>query len=203
MQNKDPYAPPASSLGGTTLSEQQDRDNGVLRYSGVWQRIGAALIDIIVFLPIFLALEYFSGASRFYKLYTLIPEQLISAYLYVFMAVSYGGSPGKLAMGLRIVKLDGTSATLKVALLRYAVPWCLAFLISAFTISAALGMSDETYRSLDYFARSDAMDALSPHITTVTVLLCLWYGASLITMFIDKKTRALHDFVAGTVVVRK
>ncbi len=202
MQNKDPYAPPRSSLGGTTLAEQHDRDNGVLRYASVWQRLGAALIDVIVFVP-FLGIDYFSGESRFYELYVFVPEQVFSVFIYIYMAVKYGGSPGKLAMGLRIVKVDGSAVTLKAALLRYSVPWCLATLISALTIGAALGMTDETYRALDYFARSDAMDARSPHILTVTYLLLAWYVASLVYMFVDNKRRALHDLVAGTVIVLK
>jgi uncharacterized RDD family membrane protein YckC len=37
---------------------------------------------------------------------------------------------------------------------------------------------------------------------TVTVLLQIWVWGEFVTMLFNKKRRAVHDFIAGTVVIR-
>lgn len=203
MPQNDPYAPPQASLAGITPSEQYQRESGELRYSAFWQRVGATLIDFLILSPL-IALDFFmEGRSRMYHLYALAPAELLSAFLYLFMVVKYGGTPGKLLMGLRIARLDGAVVTWKEAALRYAPLWLLNIALSLVTIGAALGMTDEAYKSLEYLERSDAMDAQAPMIQVLAWLMMAWMFASLVAMLANDKRRTLHDFIAGTVVVRK
>ena len=203
MAKIDPYAPPQASLGGLTPAEQHDRDHGVLHYSTFWQRVGATLIDTLVLSPIILLDYFFGGQSRLYPLYALVPTELISMYLFVYMTIKYGGSPGKLLLGLRIAHLDGSRVTLQAAALRYAVPGILNFAMAVLTIAAALGMTDEAYKALEYIERSDAMDEQLPLIETGMWLLMIWSAASIVAMLANAKRRTLHDYIAGTVVVKK
>ncbi len=199
MSQTDPYSPPLSSLGGPTPN---DRD-GALRYSGFWERVGAYLIDFLIMTP-FIALDYFfGGESRFYQLYVLVPIQLVSVIMFVYMVVKYGGTPGKLAVGLRIVKVDGSPVTVKTAMLRYGVLWVLSLAMVIITIIATMNMTDEAYTALGYTARSLAVSEGAPMLMTITVVMQLWIFGSLIAILANKKRRTLHDFLAGTVVVRK
>lgn len=203
MSQTDPYSPPQASLGGLTPSEQHDRDHGVLHYSTFWQRVGAGLIDVLVWSPVML-LEYFlAGYSRMYSVYALVPTELLSAYFYVYLVVRYGGTPGKLMMGLRIANLDGSRVTLKGAALRYAVYWILALGITLTTIAAALGITEEAYKALGYLERSEALEEQVPLINILTWLMIMWSFACLVTMLANKQRRTLHDFIAATVVLRK
>jgi uncharacterized RDD family membrane protein YckC len=203
MSQTDPYSPPQASLAGLTPAEQYERDHGILRYAGFWQRVGASLIDILILSPL-IPLDYFLGVqSRLYHLYALGPMELLSAFFYVYLVVRYGGTPGKLMLGLRVAQRDGSPVTLKAALLRYAVLWALNLWLSIVTIVAALGMSDAEFKALGYLERSAALDAQAPMILTVTWLIFGWMFACLVAMLCNRKRRALHDFIAGTVVVRK
>jgi uncharacterized RDD family membrane protein YckC len=203
MSQTDPYLPPQASLGGLTPAQQYERDHGILHYATFWQRVGAWLIDLLILSPL-LPLDYFfGGLSRLYHLYALAPIELFSAFFYVYLVVRFGGTPGKLMLGLRVARLDGSTVTLKAAVVRYSVPWALALAISILTTVAAFGMSDEAYLALDYYERSDALDARQPMIMTATWAYLGWMLGCLVAVLCNRKRRALHDFMAGTVVIRK
>jgi uncharacterized RDD family membrane protein YckC len=203
MSQTDPYSPPQASLGGLTPSEQHDRENGVLHYSTFWQRVGATLIDTLIVLPLFLIEYVFGEQSRMVPLYLLVATELIGAYFFVFMVLRHGGSPGKLLLGLRIANLDGSRVTLKAVAMRYFPLWAVNLAIAAMTVMAGLGMTDEAYKALEYLERSDAMEAQMPLIEPLTWLMMIWLAASAATLLANAKRRTLHDFIAGTVVVRK
>jgi uncharacterized RDD family membrane protein YckC len=201
MSQTDPYAPPQASLGGPTPADQHD--SGVPRYSTFWQRVGAYLIDFLILCPL-LPLDYFfGGLSRMYHAYAFVPMELLGVFFYIFLAVRYGGTPGKLMLGLRIANLDGSRVGWKAAALRYAPFWILEVAISVMTIMATLALTDEAYAALGYFERSDAMDEQQPMIMIVTWLMFAWMFACFVTMVVNDKRRTLHDFIAGTVVLRK
>jgi uncharacterized RDD family membrane protein YckC len=203
MSQTDPYAPPQASLGGLTPAEQHLRDSGVLRYSGFWQRVGAVLLDFIIMSPM-IGIDYlFGGTSRYFQLYMQVPIQLISLFVYIFMVVKYGGTPGKLIIGLRIVKTDGSPVTVKAALLRYGVLWAMSVTTSIMLIMAAMGMSDAEFLPLSYSERGVALAARAPNFIVFTLLTQVWMIACLIAVLANAKRRTLHDFIAGTVVVRK
>jgi uncharacterized RDD family membrane protein YckC len=203
MSQTDPYIPPQSSLGGLTPSEQDARAAGELRYSGFWERVGAYLIDFLILSPL-VAVDYLYGSqSRLFQLYMLIPGQLLSVFLYVFMVVKYGGTPGKLLLGLRIAKLDGARVGIREAVLRYGVLWVLSLTMSGMLINAALGIPNETYTGFGYLERSAALSEQAPKLWIATLLMQVWVVGCLIAILANKKRRTLHDFIAGTVVVRK
>ena len=203
MAHTDPYSPPQASLGGLTPSEQADLDSGALRYSGFWQRIGAYLIDFLILSPL-IALDYmWGGETRMYQVYAFIPAQMLSVFLYIYMVVKFGGTPGKLLLGMRIVKLDGSPVTVREAALRYGVLWLLTIVMAAMMINAAMGMTDQEYTSLGYLTRSAALSARAPGLLVVTSLMQLWVLGCFIAILANRKRRTLHDFIAGTVVVRK
>lgn len=203
MSPTDPYVPPQSSLGGPTPSEQDARANGELRYSGFWERVGAYLIDFLIMSPLIIVDFMYGGSSNKFQLYVLAPAQLLAAFLYIFMVVKFGGTPGKLLVGLRIVKLDGARATIREALLRYAPMWILGLVMSGMMINAAMGIPAETFTSYSYLERGAALSEQASFMWFATVLMQVWVVGCLIAILANKKRRTLHDFVAGTVVVRK
>jgi uncharacterized RDD family membrane protein YckC len=202
MSHPDPYSPPQAPLGGPTPAEQHERDSGELRYATFWQRVGATLIDFLILLP-FLPLDYFAGQSRMYHAYAFVPMELFSLFFYVYLTVRYGGTPGKLLLGLRVASLDGSRVLWKAAVLRYAPLGLIEVAISLMTIMATLAMTDEAYGALGYFERSDAIDEQQPMLMGLTWLFFIWMFACLVTMMVNDKRRTLHDFIAGTVVLRQ
>ena len=200
----DPYAAPQYAGDSLTKAEVLARDNGALVYSTFWARVGAGIIDFLIVAP-FAVIDYLYGSSSpYFGLYMMIPNQMVALFFYIYMVWKFGGTPGKLAMGLRIRMVDGSPISLKATILRYGVSWLFAILLAAAMAKGALSMPVEGYSAMSYMERSAALTSHAPSwYMTVLVLMQVWVWGSLITILCNKKRRAPHDFIANTAVIRK
>jgi uncharacterized RDD family membrane protein YckC len=65
-------------------------------------------------------------------------------------------------------------------------------------------MPSEQYLALGFMDRSKYLVARAPAwYGTVNLLLQLWVWGEFVVMLTNKKRRALHDFMAGTVVIHQ
>jgi len=78
-------------------------------YAGFWKRFWAAIIDLIIMVPIVYLYLFvrLKGHKNFTILITLLSSIVFGMYN-VFFNARFGGSPGKLAMGIRVTKPDGS-----------------------------------------------------------------------------------------------
>lgn len=174
-----------------------------MQYAGFWRRLCAHFIDILILLPIVAFGFWGNEVSRLFQLYYFLPGILFSLWYSVYLVERYGGTPGKLLMKIRIVRTDGTAVGRKEAFLRCSVYLLLSVLGQIALILAALQMSDELYHSLGFLKRAIETSARTPWwYSYVNVLLQVWVWSEFVTMLTNKKRRAIHDFMAGTVVVR-
>ncbi len=197
----NPYAPPTAELDSASPSVRAP--NAVLEYAGFWRRFGAYWIDVVVLLPL-VGITYLLGEqSRLFYLYWLVPGLLISLWFHLYLVARYGGTPGKLLLRTRIAMVDGSAITAKAATLRYSVLFALTVLASIAMAMGVLNMTNEEYFSLGYVARSQRLVESAPAwYKAVAILTQIWVWGEFITMLFNKRRRAVHDFIAGTVVVK-
>lgn len=175
-----------------------------MQYGGFWRRFGAYWIDVAVWLPLTVVAMWLSGTTRYFYIWYLAPGILIGIWYQVYLVKRYGGTPGKLLFKLRIAKLDGSPVGTKEAFLRYGVLLSLTIPVSLAIALAALEMSDAEYLSLTLKTRGFALIEKAPAWYEPTdVLLQVWIWSEFVVLLTNKKRRALHDFLAGTVVIRK
>jgi uncharacterized RDD family membrane protein YckC len=115
---------------------------GLVEYGGFWTRVGAKVIDSVILGAFMLLVEVVLfavfGASFFamnarqtnvpgnvamvLTLYLLLFTLVFGAQLFyhVWFVTKYGGTPGKLAVQLRIINADGSPLNWKRALARFA-----------------------------------------------------------------------------------
>lgn len=174
-----------------------------MEYAGFWRRFGAFWIDSIIFLPV-IAFVYFVGeTSRLFNLYWFIPGLLIGVWFHVHLVNRYGGTPGKLLVKAKIAMIDGSPVTIKAAALRYSVLFVLSVLSSVAILMSTLAMTDDLYFSLGYLARSQKLVEMAPPWYSMVIILTqIWIWGEFFTMLFNKKRRAVHDFIAGTVVIK-
>ena len=105
---------------------QKEPEEYALEYAGFWIRLGAGIIDSLILLLIF------------YIVYTLISEWtktlplptifiLVTIFISFLIKITYfvsfwvwkGQTPGKLIMGIKIIRTDSSPITWPYALLRY------------------------------------------------------------------------------------
>lgn len=203
MQQTNPYAPTAASL--TEPSEQVPAEQGraTLEYAGFWRRFLAYWIDFAFFIPVMLLAYYAGEKSKLFNLYWFAPGLALGLFFHVYLVQAYGGTPGKLIMKTRIAMVDGAPVTARAATVRYSVLFVLSALQTLGIVLGTLAMSDEHYFSLSYLARAQRTVELAPAwYSAVAIFVQVWVWGEFVSMLFNKKRRAIHDFMAGTIVIR-
>lgn len=173
------------------------------KYASFWQRLGAHLLDFCILIPI-IALSFWGNEqSRLFSAYYFFPGLVFSLWFHAYLVKRYGGTPGKLIVGIRISTLKGEPVGYREAALRYSVLFVLGAISQIALIQSTLGMSDADYLALNWQEKMLRIQELAPSwFESVTLLTNIWVWSEFVVMLTNKKRRAIHDFIAGTVVVR-
>ena len=116
----------------------------------------------------------------------------------------FGGTPGKLIVGIRIRKLDGGPVGYREAFLRYLPDFVFTLLTSVALILPLLRMTDGEYQSLAFLERNMRIAKLAPSwYRPLQIAQQVWVWGEFVVLLTNSKRRALHDFIAGTVVVHR
>ena len=175
-----------------------------MEYAGFWKRFGAYWLDLLIMAPI-IAISFWGNEQfRLFQLYYLIPGLLFGLWFHVYLVKRYGGTPGKLILKIKIAKLDGSDVSYREAVLRYSVLFVLSIISAIPMILAAQGMTDAEYFSMGWQERSIALMERAPSwYNLVSIAMNVWIWSEFIVMLTNKKRRAIHDFIAGTVVIKR
>jgi uncharacterized RDD family membrane protein YckC len=164
--------------------------------------LGALLLDMLVMLPLNALALWGSERYRLFSLYELAPRILFGLFYFVYLVRRFGGTPGKLIVGVRIRKVDGDPVGYREALLRYLPEFILVLSLSIAMLISVLHMSDAEYHALSFVERTRRMGELAPAwYKPLQMAQGIWVWGELLVLLSNRKRRALHDFIAGTVVV--
>jgi len=163
------------------------------KYKTGLRRFVAIIIDGLIFIPLDWAHESIWGSNiSVYEFFVWAVFYSVSfvAY-YVFMHAKFGQTIGKWICKVKVVDYESEeSINFVQAVLRDVVPVLLVpYSIYSYTSSYAAGLGDAS-------SPSSAFDLF------VAMTLMFWVLMELITMLMNKKRRAVHDFIAGTVVIK-
>jgi len=164
------------------------------RYKTFWPRLGAAFLDSAALAPLLWFDKFlwnFTDSSILLFLWVLIYQVISLAYSIGFLYL-FGQTPGKMATGVLILDNNDQKLTLNQAILRNIVPVIVApifiLLVTSNLLAGQLanrGLGDARFL-MWFFAIAVA-----------------WGVLEFITMLFNSKRRAIHDWIAGTVVVRQ
>ena len=172
-------------------------------YAGFWVRLGAKLLDFIILLPITGLVFYVNSLSKSACIQIMIPNLLFGLAFEVVLVKIYGGTPGKLILGLKIIKKDSDSIDWKSSFYRYSVEFIIAVL-GVYVMFLTLNLIDDsTYASLGFLKRSQLISTINPIPTKIqswTNFAWVFIGA--IVLISNSRKRTTHDFIAGTVVIK-
>lgn len=197
--DENPYQPP-----GAEIATAPAPSSGELVYAGFWRRLSAFWLDALVLLPLMGLTFWLGGIWRLFHVFYAVPGLLFGLWFYVHLVKRYGGTPGKLLMGIRIARLDGASVGYKEAMIRYSVWIAFSVVGTAATVIAALSMTDADYLSLGFLgANAMLVDSMPGWYRPVPMLANIWVWSEFIVMMTNRQRRSLQDYMAGTIVVRK
>ena len=166
--------------------------DGLKVYAGFWKRFGASLVDgfvlFLVLFPVQLILLVSTPLST-----ALVGAIILSIFFPVyaiFFHYRYGATIGKMITNIKVTLPNGSPIGIKEAFLRSSVELGLSI----------VGMFVE----LSEISTGDAEQYLSSvwH-EAVEIIGWLWFWSEVVVLLFNERRRAIHDFIAGTVVVHK
>lgn len=172
-------------------------------YAGFWIRLGSLLLDLLIISPVIFISLYINGLSKNAYFYTVIPILAFHFLYQIYLVRKNGGTPGKLIAGITILKTDGTAVTWREAILRHIVTFSMTIFVSIITIIALTQSDTEYYESLNWMNKQQYLMTLLPvYFSLYTWTSNIWTYSEFFVLLFNKRKRALHDFIAETVIVR-
>ena len=171
-------------------------------YSGFWLRLGANLLDIIIFMPFASAILFINSFGLYIYFVTLIPNLFFLFFYHIYLPKRYGGTPGKLAVGIKIIKIDSSTIGWKESILRHSIYLIFSIISISMTIIAIFLADYEIYVNLTTLEKSAYLSRLSPGNNIISILSNIWVWSEIIMLLFNKRKRAIHDYIAGTVIVK-
>ncbi|RKD90174.1 RDD family protein [Mangrovibacterium diazotrophicum] len=158
------------------------------RYQTFWRRAAANSVDGFLLRMAGTLLGYFAitesaiGNNMFAAVDLLLPF----AYSILLHSIS-GQTIGKMLLGVKVFdKSEKTVIRFRQAFLRDSVPLTLSLFLGLFFANGWLGSDD----------------LLSTSAAFMIWIVVLWSFLEIVTMLFNSRRRALHDLIAGTVVLR-
>ena len=121
---------------------------------------------------------------------------------FIYFHAKSGATPGKSIIGLKIVKMDLSNLKLKDSILRSSgdILFSVMNLIwLAITIGYFIHKEEFTSEKLTYNDFIGIFGSL--YFVAIRFLEKIWFWSEVVFVLTNAKKRAIHDFIAGTVVV--
>jgi uncharacterized RDD family membrane protein YckC len=165
----------------------------ITRYHTFWRRIGALTIDSLLsslFVSGLLCIFYlFTSRSWTWFVMLNVATNLATAAYFILMPARSGQTLGKMAAGVVIENIDGSPITYEQAFLRHLPRLALGICGSILALYWLWGIPRielHSFRTMPHFMR---------------LISVLWLVAEALTVVSNDRLRAIHDFIANTVVV--
>lgn len=166
-------------------------------YAGFWVRFFASIIDMFVLLPF--SVLYLLVLFGINNLAITLVGLILQASYKPFMEYKYGATLGKMAVGIKVISVNGGGLTLNQSLIRY-IPWAIGNVISIITFTM-LHMSPELDTAEGFLELSQIMAAQGNEaLSSISSLVMLIAGLSIA---FDSKRQGVHDRFAKTFCVYK
>jgi len=175
----------------------------LLTYATFFRRLCAGLIDFMLSAVATLAVGWVASQSKLLAFAVLPPLWFVALLYEPYLHAKFGGTIGKLAVGIRVVSTNGDTIGWRAALLRSSVSLAVSMYWYYCVASSVHSMQPDAFQGQGW---SDLFELIKPNFPpdykVAESVLGFWFWGEFATMLFNRKRRAIHDFLAGTVVVR-
>jgi uncharacterized RDD family membrane protein YckC len=167
-------------------------------YRTAWRRFWAGVIDGFVFEPLmWLEGRIWSGVHTPLLLVPWFVFYRMSFVAYsVLLHWRWGQTLGKRVTGVRVHSLSGGPLSLRQAAMRDIVPLIITI------VGVLVNLPDVAHGKSPYPDTTAGFAGLGTFDRLMLWSMWAWWILEVVTMLFNSKRRALHDFIAGTVVTR-
>jgi len=169
------------------------------RYLTFAPRFWTSFVDGCVLWPVnFMAtIIMASGPSKGVALAVLLVQSFVWLFYTIGMHAKFGQTVGKMVCKVRVVDAVTEEAiTFRQAVLRDSIPFITTIVLVVYQANTLVNsvLPVETY--------TQHQMAKDKNLWLLMIIPLVWFVLEIVTMLLNSKRRALHDFIAGTVVVR-
>jgi DNA uptake protein ComE-like DNA-binding protein/uncharacterized RDD family membrane protein YckC len=173
-----------------------------MSYATFWQRFAAMWIDLFVLLPIMAVHVWLESESKITALVLVIPMAIVYDSYSIYCHGRFGQTVGKRVMGIRVVLTTGEAIGWRTAWLRSSVDVMFSVLGVIASFMALTAISDTEFYGVGWMQQSQNLSALEPAwLGWTEEATQIWVWSEVVVMLFNKRRQALHDFIAGTVVI--
>lgn len=176
------------------IDDDQSNERYV-EYASFWARVGASLLDTLIFIPLIALNIYNSLSLKSLLLFLLI--SLISLLYKPTMEFIYGASLGKMIVKLKVIGEEGEKISLQQSVIRnifFILVGVLSFLSGLYLFL------EPDFQSIRSFLEFSAAQEESPYALITQIMNFVFLISCLFVAFRDNR-QALHDSMAGTYVI--
>jgi len=175
-----------------------------MKYAGFWQRFCAGWIDFFVLLIPLLVLGWLSSISQPLAIIFALPYGLLFWFYTFYFHAATGQTIGKRALGIRVIRLDGSRIGRPESFRRSAVDLAFAVVWTAGALWGISALSSSQFSTAGWFHQQELIQQAQPSFTRwVDIASQIWIWSEVFTMLFNRQKRAIHDFIAGTVVINE
>ncbi len=132
-----------------------------------------------------------------------IPYLFLWAAYNIYFLGQWGQTIGKMATHIKVTRLDGSPIGYKQAFLRHVVDLALQIITTISVLVALFSVSRVNFEISGWEARNTLLRDASPYWGVwAEYASAIWVLSEMIVLLFNKKKRALHDFIAGTVIIK-
>ncbi|HEY5038179.1 MAG TPA: RDD family protein [bacterium] len=171
-------------------------------YAGFLPRVLSSIVDGLVVWPVAMLFTFLRNHSlTAFWIVTVVGFFFYRLY-HIFFVATWGQTPGKMIARIKVVQVNGSPVGWPHALLRNSVETLLAMVLYFLELKTATLVSATDYAAVDFAKRSNLITALVPPFAIyISWISRLYVASEFVVMWMNKKKRAIHDFVGGTVVI--
>lgn len=165
-------------------------------------RFYAALIDSILYMSISLLSYKIQSWNTWNFSFFYLLEFIYFSYE-LFLSARYGQTVGKMLLKIKIFKMDGSNIGMRESFLRLIpnlIPLLLTFIFYLYFFNQ---LNESFFKDSDFSELTMKFQKLNPYSKYTLILTYFVASLELVTMFLNKERRAVHDLIAGTIVLEK
>lgn len=173
-------------------------------YGNFGYRFAALLLDGIILAPVTVGFLFYNSLNLNNVYIGILVTNLINIFYHIYFPTRFGGTPGKLALGLHILKMNGDAIIYSDAFRRY-LPNLLLGLIAIINTLFAVSKADaKLYNDMSWIKQSEYLQSLNSSMFSLQMI-CInaFFFTSFIIFMINERKRSISDLSGDTAVVKK
>jgi len=174
-----------------------------MRYAGFWPRLFAGLIDGLVLSPILaISMWSYNCSPLVISVVSVATFFCTTAYEVYFLA-RYGQTIGKMICSLKVVDISGEPISLSQAFYRSSVNILLGVVGLVATYQALTNIDPNSLASaVEWRERVRIIHSEKNRLGDAVLFTSnLWFWSEFIVLLFNERKRAIHDFMAGSIVI--